>query len=124
MKTLKKQRGLSFLAWLIILSMAGVMAITGLKLTPIYIQYYTIAKILEQMETEPGLKGVTQQEILASFRKRLDISQIDLDKKDYKVTRIEGGRGYLIEVVYEERRSLFGNLSIVASFERSAEVGG
>lgn len=124
MKTLKKQRGLSFLAWMIILSMAGVMVITGIKLTPVYIQYYTVAKILEQMQTEPSLKGAQKPEIATSFGKRLDVSQINLPKGSYKITKIQGKNGYLLEVEYEERRSLFGNLSIVASFKRSAEVGG
>jgi hypothetical protein len=122
--TLKKQRGLSFLTWFIILSMAGVMVITGIKLTPVYIQYYTIAKILEQMQTEPSLKGVQRAEIIASFNKRLDVSEIELPKGSYKITQVEGKNGYLLEVEYEERRPLFGNLSIVASFKRSAEVGG
>ena len=124
MRTLKKQRGLSFLAWLIIISMAGVMVITGIKLTPVYLQYYTVAKILEQMQTEPALKGVPRQEIATSFVKRLDVSQINLPKNSYKLTRIEGKNGYLLEVEYEVRRPLFGNLSIIASFKRSAEVGG
>lgn len=124
MNTLKKQRGLSFLAWFIILTMAGVMVITGIKLTPVYIQYYTIAKILEQMQAEPSLKGAQKPEIITSFDKRLDVSQIQLPKGSYKITKMQGKNGYLLEVEYEERRSLFGNLSIVASFKRSAEVGG
>lgn len=124
MKTLKKQRGLSFLAWMIILSMAGVMLITGIKLAPVYIQYYTVAKILEQLQTEPSLKGAPKSEIAISFSKRLDISQVNLPKGSYKITKIQGKNAYLLEVEYEERRSLFGNLSIVASFKRSAEVGG
>ena len=124
MKTLKKQRGLSYLAWLIILSMAGVMVITGIKLTPVYIQYYTVAKILEQMQTEAALKGALKSEILDSFQKRLNVSQVNLPKKSYKISKIQDKNGYLLEVEYEERRPLFGNLSIVASFKRSAEVGG
>lgn len=124
MNTLKKQRGLSFLSWLIILSMAGVMLITALKLTPVYLEYYTIAKILEQLQTAPDLKGAQQPEILSAFTKRLDISQVELPKNSYKITRVEGVNGYLLEVEYEVRRPLFGNLSIIASFNRSAEVGG
>lgn len=124
MNTFKKQRGLSFLAWFIILTMAGVMLITGIKLTPVYIQYYTVAKILEQMQAEPSLKGAPKPEILIAFNKRLDISQIELPKGSYKLTKVEGKNGYLLNVEYEERRPLFGNLSIVASFKRSAEVGG
>lgn len=124
MKTFKKQRGLSFLAWLIILCMAGVMVTAGLKLAPVYFEYYNIAKILEKMETEPALKGAPKFEIASSFAKRVDISQIRLPKDSYKLTKIQGKNGYLLEVEYEVRRPLFGNLSVVVFFKRSAEVGG
>lgn len=120
----KRQRGISFLGWVIILSMAGVMVITGIKMAPVYMEYYSIAKILEQMSTEPSLKGAQKPEIASSFMKRLDVSQISLTRDEYSITKVEGRNAYLVEVFYEVRRPLFGNLSIVATFERSAEVGG
>lgn len=124
MKTLKRQHGLSFLAWLIIICMAGVMVITGIKLAPVYLEYYTVAKILEQMQAEPSLRGAQKPEIASSFVKRLDVSQAKLPKNSYKLTKIHNKNGFLLEVEYEVRRPLFGNLSIIASFKRSAEVGG
>ncbi len=125
MNTLTRQRGASLLSGMIILTMAGVILIAGIKLAPAYLEYYAIAEILEQMQSDPSLKGAQKGAVANAFNKRLNISQVyTLKRQDYKITKIKGKRGFLVAVDYEVRKPLFLNLSIVASFKRNAEVGG
>jgi hypothetical protein len=41
----------------------------------------------------------------------------------YGVTKIPGRNAFTIELYYEVRTPLFGNLSMVAEFEHTEEVG-
>ena len=125
MNTIRKQRGVSILGWFVIIVMVAIIGTGALKLAPVYLEFYNIVSIVENMQNEPGLKGATRQEIITTFGKRLSVNSIrDIKKDDYDVKRIEGRKGYEFRVHYEARRSLMGNLSIVATFDRTFEVGG
>ena len=124
MNNLKKQNGITMVSWIVIIMVAVVLGTAALKLIPVYLEYYNIVSILEGMKGEKTLKGASKQDIASTFTKRLDINSINsLQKDDYKITKVEGKNAYNVRVNYEVRKSLMGNLSIVASFDRSVEVG-
>ena len=122
--TYRQQRGLSLIGWLFVITLLIVLGITALRLVPIYAEYYSLVKILQTMQTDTALRSMQKSQIAEAFRKRLDINDVrSLTRKDYKITKIQGTRSYTIDVAYEVRKPLFGNLSIVVSFQQSAEVG-
>jgi hypothetical protein len=124
MNTFRKQHGISMLGGLVIAIMAGVLIITALKLAPVYMEYYKIVDIVDQVKRDPSLKGVPKEKILIALSKRLSTNDVkSMKKDDYRVTKIQGRNAYTVEFYYEVRTPLFGNLSIVAEFERSEEVG-
>lgn len=124
MKTLNKQRGISMLGWIVIIMMVVVIGTGALKLMPVYLEYYNIISILENMKNEKSLANATKQELASTFTKRLDINSISMKKDDYSITKVEGKRAYNFRLNYEVRRPLMGNLSIVATFDRNFEIGG
>jgi hypothetical protein len=124
MNTFRKQYGMSMWGALVIAAMSGVFLIAGLKLFPVYMEYYSILGIIEQMQSDPSIKGASKEKIADSFSKRLSLSDVtNLTKNDYSITKVQGRNSYTIDFYYEVRKTLFGNLSIVAEFERSEEVG-
>jgi hypothetical protein len=123
-KTFKKQRGMSMLGWIVIIMMVVVIGTGALKLMPVYLEYYNVISILENMKNEKDLANATKQELATTFSKRLDINSISLKKDDYTITKVEGKKAYNFRLHYEARRSLMGNLSIVATFDRTFEIGG
>lgn len=125
MNTLRKQRGISMLGWLVIIAIGGLLLTASIKLIPVYLEYYNVVQIMQNMQEEPSLKGATHVKILDSFRKRLNISHVtNLKKENYSLKKADRGGGYVLHIDYEVRRPLVGNLDIVAHFKRSAEVGG
>ena len=125
MNTVGKQQGMSMLGWFVIIMMVTVIGTGALKLIPVYLEFYNIVSIVENMQAEPGLKGATKQEIITTFAKRLSVNSIrDLKRDDYDVKKVEGKKAFQFRVNYEVRKSLMGNLSIVASFDRTFEIGG
>lgn len=125
MNTLRAQKGASMFSWMLIICMVGIIGLAGLKLMPHYMEYYTIASVLEDMQTEPSLKGANKKKIYTYFYKRMTVNGIrTIRKEQLSVTKVQGKKIYLIEVNYEIKEPLFANLSIMANFSRSAEVGG
>jgi hypothetical protein len=121
--TLKNQYGITMLGWLTIILMVGVLATGALKLAPAYFQYYSVASILDNMREDTSLHSASRREIEETLAKRLNISQVRLDKDAYSVKKVDDKRAYAVELDYEVRKSLFGNLDIVAKFQRSVEIG-
>lgn len=123
MKTLRKQRGISMLGWLAIIVMVGIIGTGAMQFTPVYLEYYSIVNILENLQNDPEAKGKTKRELEFIFVKRLSVNNIKYIKpENYKISKVQGRNAYLIELHYNISKPLFGNLSLVADFQCSGEV--
>jgi hypothetical protein len=117
----KKQIGATFITWLMLAGILGFLAVAGLKLIPVYMQYGTIVSVMEDVakEQSPGKKSPTT--IWKSIDKRLHINNVRYIKKEnFKYER--GNLADTMTIKYEVRTPLFGNLDAVAKFEKSMDV--
>lgn len=116
-----KQKGMTGIGWLLVLAIGGVIAIVLLKLIPIYLDGYKIYDSLDSMAGDTSLRGKSAGEIKKSFLRRLDINMVyDVKGDDLTISRTKGG--YEVELDYEARRALFGNLYVVAVFKKTVEI--
>lgn len=123
LNTPHQQRGLSILAWSIILSMAGVFVVVGVKMVPVYIQYYSVKDVIESVSTDPSIAGTAKKDIETAFLKRLRTNSVSLSKDEYKILKVKGKRTFAIQVDYKVEKSLFSNLSLVSHFTYAKEMG-
>lgn len=115
------QYGMSFISWLLVIGIAGALAVVGLKLIPVYMQYGTVVSVLESIAEEQGTSRHTGAAMWKSLNKRLEINSINyLKKENFKTEKTNGGEK--LSVKYEVRTHMFGNLDTVASFEKTVEV--
>jgi hypothetical protein len=112
---------MTFLGWLIVLALIGFFALLIMRLGPIYLENYTVKMALESMENEPGLGEKTPSEVRYMFQQRMDMNYITRLTKDAVKIRREGGVTYL-EVNYEVREPLLGNVDAVVTFKEKAEL--
>jgi hypothetical protein len=121
MQSRKKQQGLTFLSWLVLLVMVGVFIMVGIKITPVYLEHYAVVNTLESMKEEPLVSRKPLREIRTMLMRRFDTNSIyDLTKDEVVIKR--SGGVTTITVAYEERRHVMGNLSLVMTFEDSIEL--
>ena len=119
--TLKLQRGITLVGFLIVLSLAIFVAFLGIKIVPIYIDHYSVVTAMKSVQKEPGIVTATPARIKDLFFRRLYVSYVDsVDKRDVKVTR-QNGR--TLQVKYQVQKHLIGNLEIVAKFDESVILG-
>jgi len=121
MKHLKRQRGMTLIGWLIVLALIGFFAMLVMKLGPIYMENYTIKMALESMENEPGLAEKTPSQVRGFFQKRMDMNYVTRLTQDSVKIRREEGVTYL-EVDYEVREPMVGNVDAIVTFKEKAEL--
>ncbi|MCU7892972.1 MAG: DUF4845 domain-containing protein [Candidatus Thiodiazotropha sp. (ex Ustalcina ferruginea)] len=121
MRTLQKQRGLTFISWLIILIVAGFLIMVGIKITPVYLDHFSVKTIMESVKNEPFSARKSVRELRSMIFKRLDINSIRHVTRDHVHIKRAGGIT-TINVAYEERRPVVYNISLVMTFDETVEL--
>ncbi len=113
-----KERGASFLSWILIAAMASLVGLVAARVAPAYLDYFTIVKLIEALPSDK-VHSMGTREIKDSLRKRLLINNIrDLDVDE--IIQIDRKRiGTTLVLKYEIREPLFYNISVVVAFDRN-----
>ena len=117
----RKQGGLSLLGFLVVLAVVGFAAYVGMKLFPMYQEYYSVRSAMKGLANEPGVADMDPAKIQDLFFRRLYINYSENVKpQNVKFERMEGG--WKMRVNYEVRRPLVGNLDVVGRFDSTQEL--
>lgn len=110
-----RQQGITVISGLLILVGLGFVALIALRVVPIYIDYFTVRSTLEGLRKEPEIARMTTFDIHKTIQKRFDIGYVDIvEAKQAKILR-QGNERHL-ELVYEDRRPVIGNVDVIAKF--------
>ncbi|MFA7593745.1 MAG: DUF4845 domain-containing protein [Thiohalobacteraceae bacterium] len=121
MRTLQSQRGMTAIGWIIVLGLIGFFVLLALRLTPGYLEYFSVASAIESLEKEPEIGSKTTAEIRSMLDKRFSVNDVtSISGRDVKVES-QGGR-MRISVDYEKRVPVLGNIDAVATFKKEVEV--
>ena len=111
----RNQSGLTFIGFVIVLAVAGLFIYVGMKLVPMYTEFYAVKKALASLANEDGIANKSAGEVEKMFFKRLYMSYALTVKNDnVKVERRE--TSWIVIVDYENRRPLIANLDVVGKF--------
>ncbi len=121
---MRSQRGITLIGFVVILALVGVLAYLGMKVFPIYEQFFSVRSAMKGVASEPGVSEMDPAKIKDLFFRRLYINYADDDLKpeNVKVERKDGG--YTMTVDYEVRRSLIADLDIVGKFNKTQALNG
>ncbi|GAA3922186.1 DUF4845 domain-containing protein [Luteimonas lutimaris] len=120
----RTQRGMTLLSFVIVLAVVGFFAYVGMKLFPMYSEYYSVKQALKGLQGEMGIANQDPARIKDLFFRRLYISYSDNVKpENVKLQRLQkGSPGWEMTVNYEVRKSLVGNLDVVGKFHASENL--
>ena len=117
----RTQRGMTLIGFVLVLAVAGVFAYVGMKLVPLYSEYFSVKQALKGLSNEPGIASEDTAKIKDLFFRRIYVSYSDNVKpENVKITRKDAG--YLMKVDYEVRKPLIANLDVVAHFQAEQEL--
>ncbi|ATE72620.1 DUF4845 domain-containing protein [Lysobacter capsici] len=111
----RKQSGITLIGFIIMLGVGGVFVYMGMKLVPMYSEYYSVKRSLTDLANEPGAAQMDANKVRDLFFRRMEMSYVDSVKpNNFKIIR--GDSGMEVTVDYEVRRQLIGNLDVIGHF--------
>lgn len=117
----RTQSGMSLVGFIMVLAVVGVFAYMGMKVIPMYSEYYSVKQAMAGLANEPGIAETDPAKIRDLFFRRLYISYSEnIKSRDVKLVRKDAG--WLMTVDYEVRRPLIANLDVVGRFHAEKEL--
>ena len=115
-----KQQGLTLMGFVMVLMVVGFFAFIGLKLFPVYSEYYSVVSDMKGVQAEPGVAQMDPATVRDKLFRRFYISYITSVKaENVKITR---NPNYTLNVNYEVRNPLVYNLDFVAKFDKTIDL--
>ncbi len=119
--TVKSQKGISFLNFILFLSVFGLLAVTAMKMAPSYLEFNSIKQAVEAVASESGSKNLSNSEIRKRLDKRFNVNYVNSIKgRDVRIVKTGSRKDLLVN--YEVRKPLFYNVSVIMLFQHSAEM--
>lgn len=117
----RTQRGMTLIGFILVLAVVGVFVYMGMKLIPMYSEYYSVKQALAGLASEPSITTNDPAKIEDLFFRRLYISYAENVKPEHvKIVRKDAG--YLMTVDYEVRKPLISNIDVVGKFHAEKEL--
>lgn len=118
---IRKQKGLSIVGFLIVLSLIVFTVFIGIRITPIYLEYYSVVSAMNGIASERGSAQYTPFDLRRKMLDRLYLSYTSGQIKEEHIKILRRG-GVQLRVTYEVRKPLIGNLDVVARFDRMVRL--
>jgi hypothetical protein len=109
------QRGITMIGFLITLTFVIFFAYCGMKIGPMYMEFFSVKKALAGIASDPEAANAPKDKIRAMLDKRFQIDYVSVVKPEMlKIENTEGGYNLIMD--YERREELFANLDVVGKF--------
>ncbi len=116
-----RQQGLSFVGWMALVGIFGLLILSFFKIFPIYNENFTIQSVLTSIAEDEKIDVKSKRAIWGSLKKRLAVNEVysikpenvTIERKDGKTT---------VTITYETRRPYISNLFIGGNFTESVVI--
>ncbi len=118
----KREKGVTAIGWLFLLTPVAIVLYAGIRLTPVYLNYMKVVKAMQQAAND-NRNAADAQPIRTAIDRHFEIEVVEFPTiKDITIKR-DGG-AWLIEAAYDDEVPLFGNVSLRVSFDKKVRTGG
>ncbi|MCK5813416.1 MAG: DUF4845 domain-containing protein [Cocleimonas sp.] len=125
-----KQKGATFITWMIVAAIGILMFTAVAKIGPSYLEHNTVRSMMKSIAAEPGIKDKSSRYVYSQVNKYININGMyTLEKamantKVFKVSELRtGNRRKRLTAHYEVKKHWLGNLSYLMDFEYSVILG-
>ena len=116
-----RERGVTFLGWLVILAPVALVLYAGIRLVPVYLEYMKIARTLEQLTSESIGDGSDPRSLRYSIEKRFDVEDVHvITAQDVKITK--EAAGFKVQASYEATAPYLSNIYLLVVFDKVVVV--
>jgi hypothetical protein len=119
-----RERGVTFLGWVVLLTPMAILLYAGIRLTPVYLEYIKIARSLEQVRDEHNGNNTELRMLRVAIERRFDVEDVRIisarDPQDVKIQK--KGNGYVITTAYTADAPLFANMYLSVDFSKVVTI--
>ena len=116
-----RQAGMTTLGLIILVSFIGLFAFGFIRLTPVYLNYFKVANVVDGARTEFDGTGASAGAIRTYVQRRFDIESVSqISARDIKVVAVDGG--FEVQAQYSHKTPFIANVSFVVDFDKRAIV--
>ena len=120
-QSLKKQLGLTFISWIVVLAFLGFQGMVLIKVMPAFANNQTIKNIWKGLEQDMTMVGQSPKGIKKMIKKKMKIN--NFYDFDMKTVTIKKSKGYhVVKVKYEPRGTIIGPVDYIMTFEHEALI--
>ena len=119
-RNLQQQRGIGFISLIFIFAVCAVVLLLGLKLVPVYLELFSVKKVMAAMAQGEEVKSGTVTDIRKSFDRRAVIDNIAaLQGSDLEITKDAGET--VVTAAWQHRIVLFTGYTLLVDFSVSTK---
>jgi hypothetical protein len=116
-----RQRGATFLGMLVILAILGVGLYAGIRLVPIYFEYMSVVRAMEQTAKEENGDSTNPQALRRALNSRWTVEDIKtIDPEDLEIKKTS--TGFTMRAEYRAEAPFVANVSLVVDFDKTVNV--
>ncbi len=117
----RRERGMTTLGMIILVSFIGVFVFGGIRLTPVYLNYFKVSGVVEGVLKEFDGQNPSRNAILMSVSRRFDVESVDkITARDVKVSAVDGG--WEVSAKYDHVAPFIGNVNFLVAFDKTVLV--
>jgi len=117
----KKQDGMTLIGFIIVLGFVIFISFIGMKIAPIYMEYYGVVSAMNGVANERGSANLSPYDIRVRVLNRLYVSYTADNVKEQNIKLVRRN-GVHLRIAYEVRKPVIGNLDVIATFDRSVRL--
>lgn len=118
---MKNQQGASALTLLVVVFILLSLLTVAVRLVPAYFDDYSVKQMFSSLEDSGQLKGASVREAYALVKRRQDQNNLNMFEREHLSIRQDDGL-FLIDLDYEVRLSMVGNLDAIVHFKHNYEL--
>lgn len=121
-RNLEKQHGLGFIGLVFVFAVVAVVLLLGLKLVPVYLELFSVKKVMAAMAQGEEVKSGTVTDIRKSFDRRAVIDNIQaVSGADLEIAKDAGET--VVVATWQHRVALFTGYTLLVDFSVSTKDG-
>jgi hypothetical protein len=119
---MRKQRGVTFIGWVFLLTPVAIVLYAGIRIGPEYLNYYKVVQAMKECATQlKSDEALAPMSITKSLERRFNTGYIDSPTaREIIVTKADAG--WTMTADYEKTVPMFGNLYLTMAFNKSVVI--
>ncbi len=115
-----QQKGMTFIGMVLVIAAIICIAIVGMKVTPAYIEFSGIKKIINKIANEGNFNDMSKKDIIQEFDHGANIGYVSVIKGSDLIIE-KGATGNVVRAEYQVTLPIVANASILLDFNASSE---